>query len=181
MEYKNICVFCSARDVPQKYRALAAECGRIMGGNNMTLVYGGAKGGLMGEVSKSAHTHGAKVIGVFPDFMRGLEDLNEYLDTTILVDTLAERKTVMIEKSDAFLILPGGFGTLDEFFEVATMKILGEIDAPIIVINYDGFWSSLITLCQEIADRGFMRDIPSKIYQVVDNLTEAFDILGVKK
>jgi len=180
MNHKNICVFCSARDVEKKYHTLAAECGRIIGNQDLTLVYGGASNGLMREVSDSAHTNGAKVVGVFPKFMHNLEILNNHMDSTIFVETLAERKTVMIQESDAFIILPGGFGTLDEFFEVLTMKILGQTTSPIIVINIDGFWDSMLAMCDEIVANGFARDNAIKHFQVTSNLTEAFAILGVK-
>lgn len=177
MAYKNVCVFCSARDVEQKYRDLASQCGARLAKNNMTLIYGGSSSGLMKDVSDSAHKNGGKVIGVFPKFMHDMEILNNKLDTPMFVETLSERKMLMVENSDAFLILPGGFGTLDEFFEVLTMKVLNRLSSPIIIINIDGFWDDLVGLCSKIIDRGFARSEAKGAYQVVKDLDSAFEIL----
>lgn len=176
---KSVCVFCGARDnVDQEYIDLATKCGVTMAAKQIDLVYGGGRTGMMGAVSKTVTDLGGKVIGIYPKLLDELEPLNTNLQNTIFVNSMFERKELMVEKSDAFLILPGGFGTLDEIFEVITLKILKQHDKPIVICNYKNFWQSLISCCEEIIDKKFARSHARGTYEVANTLEEAFKILG---
>ncbi|AIF80664.1 putative lysine decarboxylase family protein [endosymbiont of Acanthamoeba sp. UWC8] len=179
MKIKSVCVFCGARDsVDKEYIDLAAECGKMMSSKSIDLVYGGGRTGMMGAVSKAVTDTGGKVVGIYPKLLDDLEPLNTNLDNTIFVKSMFERKELMIEKSDAFLILPGGFGTLDEIFEVVTLKILKQHDKPIIICNYNNFWQSLIDCCEEIINKKFARTHARDTYEIADTLEDVFVKLG---
>ncbi len=179
MAIKSVCVFCGARDsVDQEYLDLAKECGGIIASKKLDLIYGGGRTGMMGAVSKAVSNLGGKVVGIYPRLLDMLEPLNLNLDNTIFVDSMFERKELMIQKSDAFIILPGGFGTLDEVFEVITLKILKQHDKPIIIYNYNNFWKSLIACCNEIIDKKFARANAEETYEVAETLEDVFIKLG---
>jgi uncharacterized protein (TIGR00730 family) len=178
MKITNVCVFCGASDkADQQYKDLAIKCGQMLAARNMQLIYGGGGSGLMGAVSKSVHQHGGKVTGIFPRLLGKFEPLSHDLDNTILVDSMSRRKDLMIEKSNAFLTLPGGFGTLDELFEVITLKILEQHEKPIIVVNHNHFWDEMIVVCDKIIKENFARDSARNCYLVVETLEEAFKLL----
>ncbi|CAL7961322.1 Cytokinin riboside 5'-monophosphate phosphoribohydrolase [Alphaproteobacteria bacterium] len=175
-----ICVFCGASDdVVLQYKRLASECGEAIGKNGYGLLYGGGASGLMGAVAKSATMHGAPVTGVFPTADLNPHDvMNQELGEAILVKSLSERKDIMIKRADAFVILPGGFGTLDEFFEIVTLKKLGVHNKPIILVNYGEFWAPLLTLMEHICDTHFAKlNLNSSICAVVKSVEEAFFLL----
>lgn len=175
---KNICVFCGASDrVEQKYKNLASELGVMLAKRKLNLVYGGGSTGLMGAVAKTTHENGSKVTAVYPRLLDQFEPLSHDLDNTIIVDTMSKRKDLMIEKSDAFVILPGGFGTLDEVFEIITLKILNQHSKPIIFINFDNFWAGLIRYLDEIIAKDFAKLHARSCYDIVDTLEELFVIL----
>lgn len=179
MQIKSVCVFCGASDKAERhYMDLAVECGKMIVKYDMHLVYGGGDSGLMGAVSQTVHNMGGKVTGVFPRFMEKFEPLSHSLDNTILVDSMSHRKDMMIEKSDAFLVIPGGFGTLDELFEVITLNILAQHNKPVIIVNYQGFWDTCLKLCSEIIEKNFARESAKSSYMSVDTLEEAFEILS---
>lgn len=178
MKNTSVGVFCGASNkVDQKYINLAAKCGKMLAERNMQLIYGGGGSGLMGAVSQSAHQHGGSVIGIYPRLLDKLEPLSHDLDNIILVDSMSHRKDLIIEKSNAFIALPGGFGTLDELFEVITLKILEHHKKPILVINYNHFWDELIVACDKIIKENFARDLAKNCYLVVETIEEAFKIL----
>ncbi len=171
---RRVCVFCGASNkVEQFYKDLAQECGTQLGREDFDVIYGGGDSGLMGIVSHSAHKAGAKVTGIFPVFMEEYEHLNNELDNTILVDSMSRRKDMLIEYSDIFLILPGGFGTLDEFFEVLTLHILNQLSKPIIILNYNNYWDPLLNLCDHIIGNKFAAPHANQGYTVVHTLEEA--------
>ncbi|MBS0236736.1 MAG: TIGR00730 family Rossman fold protein [Proteobacteria bacterium] len=174
----RVCVFCGARTGPSAdYREITAECGRKLAANGFDLVYGGGNAGLMGVVSKAAHDAGAHVIGIFPVFLEEYEKLNHDLDNTILVDNMSRRKDMLLEHADSFLILPGGFGTLDEIFEVITLAALHQHDKRIIIFNYKGYWDPLIALLEHVYSNEFASVKVKKSYTVVKTLDEALAIL----
>ena len=177
---KSICVFCGASDkVENKYFELAKKCGEMLGEGSYELVYGGGSKGLMGEVANSAAANGSRVVGIFPQkILDHIECLHTELDETILVDGMLERKEIMIDRSDAFITLPGGFGTLDEFFEVMTLKRLGIIKQKIILVNYQGFWNNLISLLGDIHTSKFCHERSERGYEIADTLEECFLMLA---
>lgn len=176
--YKNICVFCGASNfVSDDYIKLAEECGEIIGKNNLRLVFGGGGSGLMEALAKSASQNNARVLAVFPRFLEEYEPLTKHASQYCFVETLQERKEVMINESDAFIVLPGGFGTLDEFFEVITLKILKRISSPVIIVNYNNYWKPLIDMIQQIFSENFSASSNENVIKIASNLPDAFKIL----
>ncbi len=171
---KNICVFCGASDsVDSRHFVLAERCGQLLAENNYDLVYGGSSRGMMGRLAKSASFYGCKVTGVFPmGILDEREMFNNDLDEPVIVNNMYERKDIMIKKSDGFLILPGGLGTLDELFEVVTLKNLDAHNKAIVIVNFEGFWDSLITLMKMVYDTGFASHYDQKNVIVVDSIEE---------
>lgn len=176
---KNICVFCGASDsVDSKYFVLAERCGQLIAENNCNLVYGGSSRGMMGKLAQAASFYGSKVIGVFPmGILDEKEIFNNDLDEPIIVSKMHERKDIMIKKSDAFLILPGGLGTLDELFEIITLKNLETHNKPIVIVNYEKFWDSLIVLMNQVYDTGFASHYDRSHIVIVDSLEEGIQKL----
>ena len=181
MKIKNICVFCGARNsVAAEFKEVAARCGKLIGALQLTLVYGGGSNGLMGVVSNEALAGGAEVIGVYPKVLGLKEPVNPNLKNCIYVDSMYERKHIMIDKADAFIILPGGAGTLDEVFEIITLKVLQEHNKPIIFINHNGYWDMLNQLFKHIVENGFAGSDLFDTYRFVSTPEEAFAKLGFK-
>ena len=153
---KRITVFCgSSVGTDSIYKTQAKIVGEALAKNNIELVYGGAKIGLMGAVADGVLSKGGKVTGVLPNFLRSKEIAHEQLTNLILVDTMHERKTRMNELCDGVIALPGGFGTLEELFEMLTWAQLGLHKKPIGILNIDGFYDTLIDLIQTMVSKGF--------------------------
>jgi uncharacterized protein (TIGR00730 family) len=182
MTFKNICVFCGAREgVAEEYKVAASRCGVLIAQHKLNLVYGAGQSGLMGIVSNAAFSNGAEVIGVFPKAMKGKEPLNEQLTKLYVVDSMSERKDIMIREGEAFLILPGGVGTVDEAFEVITLNTNGFLDnKPLIFININGFWDAAELMLKKMADTGFTRPNLYDSLFFVNSVEEAFEKLGYK-
>jgi hypothetical protein len=174
---KNICVFCSSSDyINPKYLDLAREVGEYLAKNGHILVWGGGKVGMMGVVARAVHAHGGKMIGVIPDFLRDREIAYEQADELVITSDLFDRKKKMLERSDAYLILPGGFGTLDEWLEVLTLKQLRQHRAPIVVLNYEGFFDEVLAFFKRICDQGFapLEHGYFEVVETVDDLGSFF-------
>lgn len=153
---KSACVFCGSRGkVDQAYRDAATDVGRFLAEENISLVYGGGRLGLMGLVAESTLQHKGNVVGVIPAHLDEREQA--FFDATELhiVDSMHTRKMMMYDRADAFIILPGGYGTLDEFFEILTWRQIDLHDKPIFVLNIKGYWSNLRTLVNHVIDEGF--------------------------
>ena len=132
--------------------------GTAIAANDMALVYGGGRVGLMGIVADAAIAGGAPVYGVIPGFLEQREVAHPTLTECVVTDDLMERKTLMIEKSDAFIALPGGLGTYDELFEVIAWRQLGQLTQPIGLLNLNGFFDPWLNLMQHTATEGFVRE-----------------------
>jgi len=172
---KNICVFCSSSDaISQKYFDVAKGLGEIMAKNNFDLVYGGAGVGLMKKVSDAVKNNGQKVTGVIPEAIQNKRIGNEYLDTLFITKTMHERKQKMYELSDAFIALPGGFGTLEELLEIMTLKQLEYHKKPIVIFNQDGFFDNILKQFDVFYDEKFSKSVYQKIYHLSDNLEDTF-------
>lgn len=181
MDIKSIGVFCGARKPSEaKFSTLAQDCGNLIGKLGLKLVYGGANTGMMGLVSNAAYEAGAYVYAVYPRFLNEREPLSHSVSEMIIVDTMSERKRIMIDESDAFIILPGGIGTLDEFFEVLTLKYLDVSNKPIIIINVDNYWDPLNKLIAHIAEYDFIAPKVFDSYHVANSAEEALKKLGFK-
>jgi uncharacterized protein (TIGR00730 family) len=167
----SICVFCGASfGHDPKFAEAARAIGAGLAEMGATLVYGGGTPGLMGEVARAAQGGGAPIQGIIPAFLQALEAVEPITPEEKLIVTphLQERKAIMLQVSDAFLVLPGGLGTFDEFFEVATEAQLGVHKKPIIVVNVDGFFDPLDAMLRGIIEQGFAKPIITELYHLAD-------------
>ena len=152
----SICVFCGARfGTDPANRATAARLGELLAREGITLVYGGGGVGLMGLLANAALKAGGRVVGVIPQFLLKREAGHPALSQTVVVESMHERKLQMFERSDAFVILPGGLGTLEEFFEVLSWRTLGLHTKPIVIVDQGGYWQPLASLLRGVVEGGF--------------------------
>ncbi len=177
----NICVYCSSsNDIDRKYFDTARELGIALGQRGDTLIYGGGSVGLMGEVARSCHGHGGKVVGVIPESLKTAEIAYHQADELIVTETMSERKTLMFTRGDAFVILPGGFGTLEELAEVIVLRVLKYQDRPIIILNCHGFYDRLVDLFEHFIDQKFAKSRHRELYSVVETVDQAMELLRDK-
>lgn len=177
-EIQSIGVYCSSYDtVKDTYRKAALELGQQLAQHKITMVYGGGSQGLMGEVANSAMANGGHVIGFMPHHLKEFEDPNLNITELHLVDTMHTRKRLMFEHSDAFFVLPGGFGTLDETFEIITWRQLELHKKPIIFININDYWTPLKELAKNIFDQHFAKPEHKQCFRFVQSVPEAFEAL----
>ncbi len=153
----SVCVFCGAKPgLDPEYAQIAHAAGRAIAERGWRMVYGGGRVGLMGVAADAALAAGGEVIGVIPDGMLVREQGHRTLTRLEVVADMAVRKTRMIALSDAFLTLPGGLGTLDELFEVLTLRQVRFINKPIALLNHRGYFDRLLAMCQGFVDAGFV-------------------------
>lgn len=172
----NICVFCSASEsTPFIYKIAAEELGQQIATRNHSLVFGGGNIGLMREVAQSALQSGGKVTGVIPEYLRAKEQRFDQVDELIITDTIHERKAIMMKQADAFVILPGGWGTMEEFFEVAAAKFRDKDPRPIGLLNTAGFYNQMFAFFSFLSHETFIstdwRDafcITEKVCDILD-------------
>ncbi len=170
----RICVFCgSSVGANPKYLVEAKSLGQQMAGGGWGLVYGGTSIGLMGAIADAVLSGGAEVIGVLPEALQGREIAHRGLTKLHLVESMHERKALMASLSDAFIALPGGFGTLDEFFEIVTWAQLNIHSKPCVLINTDGYYDFLLRFLDHAVREGFVRPANLRLVQVVRNSAEA--------
>lgn len=176
---KAVCVFCGASNaVDKKFLDIGAEFGKLLAAREITLVYGGGDCGIMGAVANSTMKHKGHVTGVFPVSLRNIENEHQSLTEIIIVNTMHERKQLMFERSDAFIVFPGGFGTMDEMFEILTWKQLLLHNKEIVIFNYQGYWDPLIKLMHSIIENGFAKPETASYFHVVTELEQIIDVLG---
>lgn len=155
---RSICVYCGSSDKgPASHRALARDLGRQMVSRGIDLVYGGGRVGVMGAIADAVLEAGGEVTGVIPDFLIRREHGHRDVTRLEVVASMHERKARMAELSDAFIVLPGGLGTLEELFEIVTWRQLGLHDKPIVVIDPDGHWDRLRGLIDDLVAAGYAR------------------------
>ena len=170
----SICVYCGPRmGNDPAYRASAEGLGHALADHNWRLVYGAGDVGLMGEVAKAAQSAGADTFGVIPEHLLNWEVGKRDLTSFIVTENMHERKKVMFMNSDAVVVLPGGAGSLDEFFEILTWRQLGLHKKPILLLNVTGFWDPLIGLLDHVIDQGFAEDSLKDFVTVVDDVDQA--------
>jgi uncharacterized protein (TIGR00730 family) len=169
-ELKTICVFCgsSAGNRPI-YAEAAVAVGQELAARGMRLVYGGGSVGLMGDVARAARDHGCTVLGIIPEHLTTRELMGYPIGELMVVTSMHERKAKMAELSDAFMALPGGFGTLDELFEAITWGQLGLHSKPIGLLNVGGYFDPLIRFVDYSVDEGFIRPQHRQLFLVDDS------------
>ncbi len=170
---KRISVFCGSSFGNENiYAEQAYKLGEILANQNIELVYGGAKVGLMGAVANGSLKNGGYVTGIIPDFLQSAELAHENLSELIVVKSMHERKALMSNLSDGFIVLPGGLGTLEEFFEMLTWAQLNLHFKPIALLNINNFYSDLINLIKQMIKKGFVQQINLDLIIVSDNIDE---------
>lgn len=175
---KSITIFCgSSFGSDNVFKEQATLLGQTLAKQDIQLIYGGADVGLMGAVADGALNAGGKVIGVLPHFLQSKEIAHKQLTELILVETMHERKTKMNDLCDGVIVLPGGYGTLEEFFEMITWAQLGLHKKPIAVLNIGGFYDDLIKLVQTMVDKGFLKQINREMLLISDNIDELLEMM----
>jgi len=154
--------------VADVYKTAAHDLGTMLANCGVTVVYGGGRVGLMGVVADSALKAGGKVVGIIPEHLQNAEVGHAGLTELHIVDSMHARKRMMVDRSDGFVVLPGGLGTMDEFFEVVTWKQLHLHGKPIVLVNIDGYWDPLLKLYDHMVDSGFCRPECRELIRVVD-------------
>ncbi|WP_149276037.1 LOG family protein [Pareuzebyella sediminis] len=170
---KSIAVFCGSREGNDPYvLEIATELGKTLANRHITLVYGGAKIGVMGKVAMGALNNRGRVIGVIPDFLMHREVVHSGLSELIVTKNMHERKLKMHELSDGIMTLPGGYGTLEELFEMITWAQLGLHKKPIGILNINGFYDDLIKMLEKMVNQGFLRQENFEMLLVADTINE---------
>jgi uncharacterized protein (TIGR00730 family) len=177
-EIARVCVYCgsSPGNDPDLMRA-ATRFGEILADNGVGLVYGGGAGGLMGAIATAVLAHGGDIIGIIPEFLTERENMFKGAHELVITRDMHERKRLMFERSDAFVALPGGIGTLEEVVEQLTWAQLGRHRKPILIANLKGFWDSLIDLFGHMSRLGFVHSAAKLNYLVTDNVEDILPAL----
>ncbi len=176
----SICVFCSATTGSTAFQELAFATGKLLAQQGRTLVYGGSQHGLMGCCANGALSVGGTVIGVVPRFFAsGREMAHEGLSELLWVDGMAERKQLMFERADAFLALPGGFGTLDELFEAITLLQVRVSRKPVALLDAEGYFEGLLTFLQRADRDGYLPARWRQMLLIGDRLESLLERLDV--
>lgn len=172
---KLLCVYCSSSDrIDPKYAAAAEELGRAMVARGWGLVYGGGKTGLMGATARAVKAAGGRVVGVIPEFMKARELAYDEADELVTVITMRERKLLMETRADAFVTLPGGWGTLEEIMEILTLRQLDVVRKPCVLFNQDGFYDDLLRLFDRMLAEKFFKPSNLDLYRVAKTVPEVF-------
>lgn len=175
---KSVCVYCGSRDGHTPAYAQAAEAtGQMLASNGWRLVYGAGDVGLMGRVASAVQKAAGKTFGVIPTHLMDREVGKRDLDSFVVTETMHERKKVMFMNADAVVVLPGGAGSLDEFFEALTWRQLNLHNKPLILLNINGFWGPLLDLLQHVVDSGFAGDDILGFVQVAEDVPDLEDRL----
>jgi uncharacterized protein (TIGR00730 family) len=176
---KRLCVYCGSSDRTDAVYRDAAHClGRILGEAGIELVYGGGRIGLMGLVADAVLRAGGRVVGIIPAHLHDAEIGHHGVSELIVVGSMHERKQRMFEMSDAFAVLPGGLGTLDETFEVITWKQLRLHDKPIIIVDVAGYWSGFQTLVEHVVAKGFAGSAVFGLFRTVSRVEDVLPALA---
>jgi hypothetical protein len=177
---QNVAVFCASADGSHPvYRAVACEFGRALAERNIGLVYGGAKVGLMQAVADAALAAGGRVVGVIPTVLVDLEVAHQGLTELHITDTMHTRKALIGQRSDAFIALPGGFGTFEEVFEVLAWQTLKLHAKPVLLLNTNGFYDKLLEFLDHCVEQGMLTQHKRDIVLVAKTVSEALLLIGV--
>ena len=175
---RSVCVFCgsSSQAAPELLRA-AAQLGEAIAGKGLRLVYGGGGVGLMGACARAADAHGATVVGIIPGFLTHVEKPPEGA-TTVVVASMHERKMLMFEEADAFVVLPGAIGTLEEAIELLSWRRLGLHTKPIVFFNPDGFWDPLFALFERFIGERLLPEEFNDCWRAVNSIEDVLPALA---
>lgn len=177
-----LCVFCgSSERVSADHKNLAYETGCLIADAGMTLVYGGGRIGLMGALAEGALANGGQVVGIIPKFLEDLEMAHPGLTKLHITQTMHERQSLMNQLSDGFMVLPGGYGTMAEFFEVLTWRQIGLHNKKIALINTKDFWNPLLHMLSLSADEGFIRASDQEQFSIYTSPQNAIKALSSDK
>ncbi|MGB0232363.1 MAG: TIGR00730 family Rossman fold protein [Candidatus Puniceispirillaceae bacterium] len=175
---KKLCVFTgAATGSDPRFADAAHQLGQILASRNLGLVYGGGKSGLMGKIADAVIAADGHATGIIPKFLDNVEIAHRGLNDLHVIDTMHERKNMMYEIADGFIIMPGGLGTLDETMEIITWRQLGLHRKPIIIANLHGYWDHMLLLFQNIIDEGFMHHGHTGHFEHVDDMDALADKL----
>lgn len=176
--FMMICVYGAASPtIHSDYFKAVEELGRKIAERGHSIVYGAGANGLMGAVARGVHEKGGTIIGVAPTFFNVDGALFEYCTELIRTETMRERKQIMEEKADAFIMLPGGVGTFDEFFEILTLKQLKRHDKAMAVFNIRGYYNAMTDMMTTAASENFLNEKTLKLYEVLENADDILDYI----
>ncbi|MFV9485132.1 TIGR00730 family Rossman fold protein [Christiangramia sp. ASW11-125] len=175
---ENVAVFCASSDgVDPEIFKMARIVGEVLAKRDIRLIYGGSKLGLMGQVAAGVMENGGFVTGVIPEFLKTKEVVHTELDRLITTKDMHERKLTMNELSDAFITLPGGYGTLEELFEIVTWSQLGLHRKPIGLLNINGFYDDLLSMLKNMTAKGLLKEENLEILLVADSIEELLKLM----
>ncbi len=167
-----VCLYGGASEnISDAHKNAIEKLGENLAEKGFSLVYGAGATGCMGAIARGFQKKEGYIMGVTPHFMGHFESIFE-CDNTVMVDTMAERKTLMEKHADIYLIAPGGIGTMDEFFQILTLKYLKQMDTPIVVLNLDGFYDSLLALLHDLIQKGAAGEKILGLFDVVNDIEE---------
>ena len=174
----KVCLYGSgSKNTPKEFTDEGYELGLRIAKEGHSLVFGGGNDGMMGAVAKGVFDNEGEILAIAPEWISEFDDdfknCNEYIKT----DSMDERKKLFLEKSDVFVIVPGGIGTLDEFFEVVTLKYLHRHSKKIVLFNINHFYDSMVLMLERMHDEGFIREGALDIFSVADSLDEVFELI----
>jgi len=174
-----ICVFCgSSHGARPAYASAANRLGTLIGERGFSLVFGGGNVGLMGEVARSAHAAGARVLGVLPSFLQHLEQPLKTAEELVVVPDMQQRKAIMLARSDAFIVLPGGLGTFDEIFEVLSTAQLQVHKKPLVLVDIENYFAKYEALIAHVVREGFAIRSIENFYRIVPTPEAAMDFVS---
>ena len=175
----KICIFCSAnQQLDPDFFGMTEELGRWLATAGHTLVYGGVNSGLMECVARAVKQAGGRTVGVIPKIVEKGGRISDYVDVEIMCDNLSDRKQLMEDRSDVFIALPGGIGTMDEVFTIAAAHTIGYHDKPVILYNMKGFWDDLAAMLDNLQQRGMVRGQWRDYIAVAESLEDIKDLLS---
>ncbi len=173
MPIQSVCLYCGSSNlVPEHYKTAARDLATALAKRKLHIVYGGGHVGLMGIIADAGLAAGTRVIGIIPEHIRAMEVQHNSLSELHVVPDMHTRKRMMVDRSDAFVILPGGLGTLDETFEIITWKKLKLHNKPIIIFNQDGYWDPLIALFDRTVKEGFSQPRDRELFTITTSIEE---------
>lgn len=176
----RICVYGAASPtIDAEYIEKVEELGKKMADCGHSLVFGGGANGLMGAAARGIRSGGGYIVGVIPKFFdnESVEEICGFCDELIFTDTMRQRKQIMEEKSDAFIVVPGGIGTFEEFFEILTLKQLCRHNKPIAIYNVKGYYDELNAVMEQAIQKGFIRRNCTGLYKISDDIGELFEYI----
>ena len=169
----NVCLYgASSTELAQEYYDAAYDLGTLLAKNGHTLIYGGGAQGVMGAAARGAHEHGGKIVGIAPSFFDVKGILYKECTEFIYTETMQERKKLMMDRSDAFIMAPGGIGTYEEFFEILTLKQLGRINPALAVFNVAGYYDAMQEMLMHTVRKGFAKPACLQIYRTFEKAAE---------